>query len=218
MVFCGIWLLIHGPWWQGGEDPHVFVISEFIIIPLLTNIPQLWSECLNLSAGLKQFRRVYDVEMCILVTQVIAISELFFLIFNVRFMNPRNPVFTRGQFWPSGIVVACVCVCVCVRVSVNHEFVRAITHQPFKLWSPNVDQRCKRPWLRALLFCGMIDRYLKGQIELQSQNLPHFELVHAITHHQLKLQFPNLEQKCILALFRSLPILGLIEFDLQFIF
>ena len=23
-------------------------------------------------------------------------------------------VFTRGQFWPSGIVVACVCVCVCV--------------------------------------------------------------------------------------------------------
>ena len=35
-----------------------------------------------------------------------------------------------------------------------------------------------------------------------------FELVHAITHHQLKLQFPTLEQKCIQALFRSLPILG----------
>ena len=64
----------------------------------------------------------------------------------------------------------------------------------------------------------MIDHDLQGQIELQSQNLPHFELVHAITHHQLKLQFPNLEQKCILALFRSLPILGLIEIDLQFIF
>ena len=41
---------------------------------------------------------------------------------------------------------------------------------------------------------------LQGPIELQSQNLPHFELVHAITHHQLKLQFPNLEQKCILTL------------------
>ena len=64
----------------------------------------------------------------------------------------------------------------------------------------------------------MIDCDLQGQIELQSQNLPHFELVHAITHHQLKLQFPNLEQKCILALFRSLPILGLIEIDLQFNF
>ena len=112
----------------------------------------------------------------------------------------------------------CLRVCVCVRVSVNHEFVRAITHQPFKLGSLNLDHRCKRPWLRALLFCGMIDRDLQGQIKLQSQNLPHFEFVHAITHHQLKLQFPHLEQKCILALFRSLPILGLIEIDLQFNF
>ena len=115
-------------------------------------------------------------------------------------------------------VCVCVCMCVCVRVSVNHKFVRAITHQPFKLESPNLDQQCKRPWLRALSFCGMIDRDLQGQIELQSQNLPHFELVHAITHHQLKLQFPNLEQRCILALFRSLPILGFIEIDLQFNF
>ena len=106
----------------------------------------------------------------------------------------------------------------CVCVSVNHEFVRAITHEPFKLGSPNLDQRCKRPWLRALLFCGIIDRDLQGQIELRSQNLPNFELVHAITHHQLKLQFLNLEQKCILALSRSLPILGLIEIDLQFNF
>ena len=64
----------------------------------------------------------------------------------------------------------------------------------------------------------MIDRDLQGQIELQSQNLPNFELVHAITRHQLKLQFLNLEQKCILALSRSLPILGLIEIDLQFNF
>ena len=64
----------------------------------------------------------------------------------------------------------------------------------------------------------MIDCDLQGQIELQSKNLPHFEFVHAITHHQFKLQFPNLEQKFILALFRSLPILGLIEIDLQFSF
>ena len=35
------------------------------------------------------------------------------------------------------------------------------------------------------MFCGMIDRDLQGQIELQTQNLPHFELVHAITRHQL---------------------------------
>ena len=28
-------------------------------------------------------------------------------------------VFTRGQFWHSGIVIACVCVCVCVSVCVS---------------------------------------------------------------------------------------------------
>ena len=58
-------------------------------------------------------------------------------------------IFTRGQFWPSGIVVAWVCVCVCL--SVNHQLVRTVTHQPFKLEPPN---GCKRPWLRFLLFFG----------------------------------------------------------------
>ena len=67
---------------------------------------------------------------------------------------------------------ACVCVYVCVRVSINHEFVRAITHQPFKLGSPNVDQRCKRPWLRALKFCVTFDRDLQGQIELKVRIYP----------------------------------------------
>ena len=39
-----------------------------------------------------------------------------------------------------------------------------------------------------------IDLDLQGQIELQNQYVPHFELIHGITHHQLKLQYPNLEQ------------------------
>ena len=102
----------------------------------------------------------------------------------------------------------CLRVCVCVCLSVNHQLVRAVTHQPFKLESPNLDQRCKKPWLRSLLFFGMIDRELQGEIELKSQNLPHFELVRAISHHQLKSVFPNFGQKCILALLRSLLILG----------
>ena len=109
-------------------------------------------------------------------------------------------------------------VCVCVRVSVNHELVRAIIHQPFKLGSPNLGQGCKRPWLRALLFCGAIDLDLQGQIELKSQNLPHFELVRSISHHQLKSVFPNFDQKCILALLRSLSILGWIDLDVLFHF
>ena len=127
----------------------------------------------------------------------------------------RPLLFTRGQFWSSGIVATCVCPS--VRLSVT-KFVCAITHYMFKLGSLNLDQRCKRHWLISLLFSGTIGYDFQGQIEPQSQNLPHFELVHAISHHQLKLQFPNLERKCILPLFRSLLILGLIEIDLQFNF
>ena len=61
-------------------------------------------------------------------------------------------IFTRGQFWPSGIVVACVSVCVCL--SVCHLLVRAITRDLFKLGLPTLDQRCKRPCLWPLLFWG----------------------------------------------------------------
>ena len=41
--------------------------------------------------------------------------------------------------------------CRCLRPSIT-KFVRAITHHPFMLGSPNLDQRCKIPWLRSLLF------------------------------------------------------------------
>ena len=53
-----------------------------------------------------------------------------------------------------------VCLCVCI----NHLLVRKITHQPFKLESANFEQRCKTPWYRSLLFWGMIDFDLQGQI------------------------------------------------------
>ena len=59
---------------------------------------------------------------------------------------------------------ASVCVSVCVSLCGNHLLVRAITWDPFKLGSPNLDQRCKRPWLRSLLFWGAIDLDLQGEI------------------------------------------------------
>ena len=107
-----------------------------------------------------------------------------------------------------------LCVCVCVRPCVNHELVRAITHDPFQLGSPNLGHRCKRPWLRSLLFWGVIDLDLQGQILLQSQNLPHFELVCAITHHPFKPGPPNLDQRCLIPWLRSLLFWGLIEHDI----
>ena len=70
---------------------------------------------------------------------------------------------------------ASVCMCVCV--SVNHQFVRKITCHRLKLQSPKLDQKCKTPWLRSLLFLGFIDLELQVQIELKSLNLPHFGLV-----------------------------------------
>ena len=76
-------------------------------------------------------------------------------------------IFTRGQFRPLGIVIGCVCGSVCpgVCVCINHEFVRTmITHRSFKLGSPNLDQRCKTHWFRSLLFFGLIDLDLQGQI------------------------------------------------------
>ena len=57
-----------------------------------------------------------------------------------------------------------VCVSVCVCLCINHELVRPITHGPFKLGSPNLNQICKTPWSRSLLFLGMIDLDLQGQI------------------------------------------------------
>ena len=48
----------------------------------------------------------------------------------------------------------CRCLRLSVRPCVNHLLVRAITRDPFKLGSPNLNHRCKRPWLRSLLFWG----------------------------------------------------------------
>ena len=141
-------------------------------------------------------------------------SEVAFCTPKISFALPELPFLAKsmaagrwvlGAFYPRPVLAfgycRCLrmCVCPCVRQSQVCQRDNSSTscHQPFKLGSLNLDQRCKRPWLSALLFCGMIDRDLQGQIEPQSQNLPLFELVYAITHHQLKLQFPNLEQKCI---------------------
>ena len=92
----------------------------------------------------------------------------------------------------------CVCVCLSVCLSVcltvclfvNHLLVRVITRHPFKWGSLNLDQKCKRPWLRSLLFCGAIDLDLQVEFNLKIQIYPIFELVR--THHPFKLGPPNL--------------------------
>ena len=97
----------------------------------------------------------------------------------VRFLN-IDRTWQLLWFLPEasfGLWVLSLPAYVCVCVSVNHELVPAIIHQPFKLESPNLDQGCKRPWLRALLFSGAIDPDLQDQIKPYSKNLPHVEHV-----------------------------------------
>ena len=96
---------------------------------------------------------------------------VYYMIVSYRESSHNRPstseicrVFTRGQFWPSGIFIGCVGGSVCQCVCVNHQLVRTITPRSFKLGSPNLDQRCKTPWFRSLLFWGMIDLDLQGPI------------------------------------------------------
>ena len=99
-------------------------------------------------------------------------------------------VFTRGQFWPSHIVIAgvCVCVCLCVRqswacLSDNSWTVQArIT----KFGPEKQNTFVKIPIVFFVFFFwggGAIDLDLPDQIELQTQNWPHFELVQTIPHN-----------------------------------
>ena len=58
----------------------------------------------------------------------------------------------------------CPCLCVCI----NHLLVCKITWDPFKLGSPNLDQRWRIPWLRSLLFGGKLTLTFKVKFYLKS--------------------------------------------------
>ena len=65
----------------------------------------------------------------------------------------------------------------------HFELVRTITHYPYKLGSPNLDQRCKIAWLRSLLFWMAIDLDLQGQIWLKKSNFLVSPLLEIHNHH-----------------------------------
>ena len=115
-------------------------------------------------------------------------------------------LFTRGLYGHRVLSLpASVCPSVCQLLACPRDNSRP------KLGSPNLNHRCKRPWLRSLLFCGVIDLYFQGQIYLRSQNLPHFELVRRITHLPFKIGPPNLDQMFKIPWLRSLLFWGVIE-------
>ena len=70
-----------------------------------------------------------------------------FYTYNIRIVKNISSILS-SCFYPRPVLafVHCRClrlsVCVSVCVCINHVLVRAITHHPFKLGSPNLDQRC----------------------------------------------------------------------------
>ena len=66
----------------------------------------------------------------------------------------------------------CRCLRLPVRPCVNHLLVRAITRDPFKPGSPNLNHRCKRPWLRSLLFWGWLTFTFKVKFTFEIKFTP----------------------------------------------
>ena len=124
---------------------------------------------------------------------------------NPRLLYQWQQVISVG-FYPGPVLAFgyCHCLHLCLCVCINHLLVCMITHQPFKLKSTNLDQRCKTPCLRCLSFLRVIDFDLQGQLQLEIRILPHFELVCTINFQLSKLESLNLDQKCILVWLRSL--------------
>ena len=131
----------------------------------------------SLFAGMKGLCCMILIDECKVEWCQDAFIEIFTICFVYGLCHVFLPEASYGLRVLSLPASVCVCVCMCVCVSVNHQFVRTITCHPLKLQSPNLDQKCKTPWLRSLLFLGFIDLDLQGQIELKSKNLPHFGLV-----------------------------------------
>ena len=98
-------------------------------------------------------------------------SVLFFFI-------SRKFIFTRGQLWLSGIVVACVClsvcVCVCVRQSqvCPRDYLSPVQASIAKFGPEGQNTLVKIPRVYGVHWAWHL-----RSIELKSQNLPYFELV-----------------------------------------
>ena len=112
----------------------------------------------------------------------------------------RYSIFTRGQFWPSGIVVACVCLFVCVCVSVCQSVCPSLAcpchnSRPVSVRITRFGPRVQNNLVRYC-FVEWSILILKVKFKVQVQIYHIFEFVHTITHHPFKLWSPNWDQRC----------------------
>ena len=73
-----------------------------------------------------------------------------------------SSVFTRGQFWPSGIVVACICLP--MYVSFCMSIMSLSVRKLFQSRTTKYGQKMHNTLIKSLLFWRFIDLNLQGQI------------------------------------------------------
>ena len=94
--------------------------------------------------------------------------------------------------------LACVrLLCVCVRACINPECFRRKTPSLGQSRITKFGQNMQTPWLRFLLFSGLIDLDFPCQIQLGNPNLPNIDLVHAVT----QIMIPQFGPKMHITLF-----------------
>ena len=82
-------------------------------------------------------------------------------------LNPNPVVFLPEASFGLRVLSSPLSVYLSVCVCINHLLVRTITHQPFKLESPNLKHRYKTPWSRWLLFWGWSTLNFKVKFNLK---------------------------------------------------
>ena len=122
--------------------------------------------------------------------------------------------FTQGQFWLSGIVIACVCgsVITCVYQS------RACPHNnssPVQARINKFGPDVQNTLIKVPIVFGD-DRPWPSRLNVTSNS--NFTSFWACPHHNSSVIQVRITKKCILVLLRPLLIWGLIDFDFHFHF
>ena len=123
-------------------------------LPASAFVPACVSVCVSVWAG-------FEVSIVLLCGAVSCKPMVFWHLTSLFFIP--SPILALGCYRCLPLHL-CPRVCPCVFPCVNLEIVRALTHHPSKLGSPNLDQWCKAAFLRFFLVWRLIDLDLQGQI------------------------------------------------------
>ena len=143
------------------------------IISFLSVLCDLWGSIFHVQLYLWIFMLV---NMVTFIWKIICIYMLNISIdLRFKFLKLKIPYMTlcRYCFYPRPVLAFGYCRCLRLSVSPSvTKFICAITHYPLKLGSPNLDQRCKRPWLRSLCFVGRLTLTFKVKLNSKVKIYP----------------------------------------------